>query len=52
MRGMVIVRAGRRATTFVYQVKPRDGGEKAGLYKDEKGNDWFEEEDLVLAPKK
>lgn len=48
MKRMEVVQARKLfgSNTFKYQVKPKDG---AGLYRDENGNDWFEEEDLVLA---
>ena len=40
-------RDGRSA--FVYQTKPKDGGESAELYKDDKGMDWFSEDELEWA---
>ena len=48
---MKVVQTGKRHGEFVYQVKPKDSGEKAEVYKDEKGNDWFEEDLLVRAPR-
>ena len=33
-------------STFVYQTKPKDGGESTELYKDDKGMDWFHEDEL------
>ncbi|MCJ1393264.1 hypothetical protein MMC18_006136 [Xylographa bjoerkii] len=43
---------GLGSTTFRYQVKLKVDGEKAEVYKDEKGNDWFDEDDLVRVRKK
>ena len=53
MKRMVIVQVGKRrgSSTFLYQTKPKDGGDDVKLYTDGKGNDWFEEDDLVRAPK-
>ncbi|KAL9121410.1 MAG: hypothetical protein Q9187_002036 [Circinaria calcarea] len=51
MKRMEIIWAEKRGDTFVYQVKPENSGNDTNLYKDEKGNNWFEEDDLVWAPK-
>lgn len=48
-RGLVVQVAPKGSTTFRYQVKPKVGGEKAEVYKDD---DWFEEDNLVGVPKK
>ncbi|MCJ1387136.1 hypothetical protein MMC17_010265 [Xylographa soralifera] len=48
MEIVAVARKGLGSTSFVYQVKPKVDGEKAEVYKDEKGNDWFDEEDLVM----
>ena len=51
MKRMEIVRAKKHGDTFRYQVKPENSSNDTDLYEDEKGNDWFDEEDLVRAPK-
>jgi len=50
---IVAVRSkGLGSTSFEYQVKLKVDGEKAEVYKDMKGHDWFDEENLVRVMRK